>query len=201
MTTYLGLSVLEQRSNAVDDPSTHFTRDTDIFDPGNSKQSVVTKALGPNLTTDYLWTCKTKAEIAALKQWFFERRGALVPFWVPTWRQDLIVASDATATDTQITVKQCGYTRYAYPLNARRHLAIHFLDGSIIYRKATSSEDLGDIEIIHFTGALGKTLSAGTWVSYLAYCRLASDDLVINYHTDSIAEAKLGIFEVPAEAP
>lgn len=201
MTDYLGLPVLEQRSNARDEDNTGFHRDTYNFDPKHGKRNVRTKDIAPSLDNSYLWTCKNKAEIVALKQWFFNRRGMLVPFWVPTWRQDLLLAQDSLSGDTSILVQPCGYTRHAFPVHARRHLAIHFNDGSIIYRNITTATDNGISETLAFSGALGKALANWSWVSYLLYCRLSSDDLTINYHTDSIAEATIHYREIPAEAP
>lgn len=201
MTTYLGLDVLERRSNAREDPQDSFTRSLAILDPGMGKRGARARDAAPAVDRSFLWTCHGPAEIRALKEWFAVRQGQRVPVWLPTGRQDLRLAQAAGAIDASILIQPCGYTRYAYPQAARQHLAIRFPDGAQTYRRVLEAVDNGTLESLTLSSALGQDLPADAWVSYLVYCRLASDSLELAYLTNTIAEARLRFVEIPLEAP
>lgn len=201
MTTYLGIDVLERRPNAREESPESFARSVATLDPGMGKRSVRARDAAPSIDRAFLWTCNGKAEIRALKEWFAARKGQLVPLWLSTGRQDLRLAQPAGAPDASLLIQPCGYTRYAFPQHARRHLALRFADGTTVYRQVLTALDNGTSETLALSGTLGKALASDAWVSYLVYCRLASDSLDLAYLTDSIAEATLHFVEIPQEAP
>ena len=201
MTTYLDIEVLERRGNARGDRQETSKRSVFQLDPGIGLRSARARDRAPALDHPYLWTCITKAEIRAFKEWLAVRRGRLVPLWVPTWRRDLLLAQAVGAHDSGISIQSCGYTQYAFPRAARQHLAFVLPDGSMAYRRVTSSQAGGSTETLTLSAPLGQGLPASSLICYLTYCRLDSDEIELAYITDAIAEAALRFVEIPEEAP
>ena len=200
MGTYLGYDLLDTPPNTREDLPEVFSRSTSTLDPGPVVRSVLVHDQAPAVQRTYLWTCRNRSEITALRDWFDARAGRLVPFWVPTWRQDLLLTSSIGANSTQIQVKGTGYTRWAYPLPTRRHLALQIPRSTIYCRKVVASVEGGDgTDTLTLSSSLGSTFPATGLVSFLCLCRLASDDLAIRYLTESVAEASFDYVELATD--
>lgn len=201
MTDYLGTPVLERRPNSREEPDDTSSRRLLVFDPGLGARSVVAQDSAPAVQRTFLWTAIGRAEIVALKAWLAERQGRRVPFWVSTLRRDLLLAKAGASTDTTLSVEAIGYTRFAYPQPARRHLALHLPDGSTLYRQVQGAVEAGATETLVLTAALGVAVPATTLVSHLVLCRLDSDELELEYQPENVAETRLPFVELPEEAP
>ena len=200
-TTYLGFDVLEMRPNATEAPSDSLSRRYTIMDPGTGPRYAAASDDAGTVGRSFLWTCTTKAEIAALKAWLDTRKGQAVPFWMPTWRADLLLASTIQAVDTAISVQPTGYTQFLWPYPSRRHVAIQPSGSVRYYRRITGATDLGTSETLNLSASLGVQVSTAALVSFLTLCRLATDEPELTYLTDSVAEARLPFIEIPAEVP
>lgn len=198
---YLGIEVLERRANAREVQPDISRRSISAIDPGIGLRAVSGRDAAPAMDRPFLWTCGSKAEVQALKIWFAARKGRLTPFWLPTGRQDLLLAQPTGPSDLGLSVSACGYTRHAYPQRARRHLAISLPSGTTAYRQVTAAQEVGPMETLTLSASLGEALNVGSWLSYLVLCRLASDDLDLQWITNEVAEAQLRFVEVPQEAP
>lgn len=200
MPTYLGYDVLTIRTNASDTDEVSQIREFSVHDPLIGSRAITVRDTVPKLKIPYKRLCTSKSDIIAAKNWFKALKGRAVPFWFPSSRFDLVVAQTIQSTDVSLSVLSVGYTPNMYPYSSRRHLVFPSTTGDL-YRKITSASDNGVTETLGFTGSLGKSFAVGTKLSYLLLCRLASDDLSISYHNDSIAEIALEFIEVPGEAP
>jgi hypothetical protein len=203
MTTYLSYDVLDQRTNAREASNDSLPRLISVLDPGIGKAHRFARDRAPKAPHQYQWTCKTRAEIQALKTWFAARRGVVVPFWVPTWRRDMELALPVAALDTGITIENHGYTKLMYdPTNARKRIAFFVpATGALIYRQVTDWHLVGATEVLTLDAAVGISLPLRALISFLTFCRLSSDDLKISYLSDSIAECSFSYVEIPEETP
>jgi hypothetical protein len=127
--------------------------------------------------------------------------GAQVPFWVPTWRQDLILSQEAASNASAITIQSVRYSARMFPDRARRYLAIKSPSGGWIYRKATSASASGNEETLTLDAQNGVVLPVGTSVSFLTLCRLADDDAEIDWSTTEFGQATTRLVELPREVP
>lgn len=127
--------------------------------------------------------------------------GSQRPFWVPTWRQDLILSQPAASNASGFTIQACGYTSRMFPDRARRYLAIRNPSGGWIYRKALSASEIGNEETITLDAQNGVALPVGTAVSFLTLCRLAEDDAEIEWSTTEFGQATSRFIELPREVP
>lgn len=199
MTSYLGFDVLLAPPNTRDDVQETFRRSIAQNDPGLGLVDRWTRDTAPQLDRSYLWTCTTRSEIAQLKAWLDARCGQAIPFWIPTGRRDLLLAAPIGADATTFVVLNTGYTQFAFPHKARRHVA--FLTADPLLRAITSASDLGATEQLGLSSALGVLVPASALVSNLVLCRLATDAPTITYHSDSKAECTLAYVEIPEETP
>jgi hypothetical protein len=65
----------------------------------------------PLLEHPFTWTLDGRAEISDFLAWVALRRGRYWPCWVPTWRQELVLAAPAGSGDTELTIVATSATR------------------------------------------------------------------------------------------
>jgi hypothetical protein len=204
MSTYLGFDVL--------DANTHNMRDS-IRESFDRAGAMAGTALGKRHFDDFAgqpfphrtfsWYASGRPAIDALRAFRDARMGREVPFWTPTFCAELTMAADATSAQSALTVASIDYTRFLFPVPARRHLAIFRPGGTFLIRKVVASVDNGNgTETLALGSGLGEDLAAArTLVSFLTLCRLEADDFKIIYSADDYAEAEIPFREIPLEVP
>jgi len=195
-----GLDVLTAEPNA-DGQRWASSRIVDRLDNGFGKVAVVDRGSVSFQSSDFNWFLSGRDEISDFRDLIDRRAGSLVPFWVPTWREDLLLAVQAYAPSSLITVHSCGYTASMYPDKARKYLAIRTPSNGWIYRKVTSASDDGTTEMLTLDSANGIDLPAGTIVSFLTLCRLSDDTAEIDWETPIFGQSMTQFVEIPKEVP
>lgn len=147
----------------------------------------------------FRWFISSRAEAQELRDFFDRCVGRAVPFWVPTWREDLTLVQVAASGSSGIVVRDCGYTSRMFPDTARRYLAIRTPTNGWLYRKVLSASAAGGQETLTLDATHGVTLPVGTVVSFLTLCRLEDDAAEINWETTTIGQATTKHFEIPKE--
>lgn len=194
-----GYDVLEVMPN-WENPRQNSRRMLSVFDNEMAAPVVRDRGLVSFQSQGFRWFLNGRAQAKAFRDFVDRRVGSLVPFWVPTWRQDLTVAQLAASTDSGIVVKACGYTTRMFPDRARRYLAIR--NGQAwIYRKVTAASATSTTETLTLDAQLGATIAAGTIVSFLILCRMDDDDAAIDWQTTLFAESTTSFTELPKEVP
>lgn len=203
MTTYKTFDVLEVQPNRADDPERMFRRRLTRLDPGMGKVSVMERAGTPTCELDFEWFLDGRGEIGTFKDFLVARRGRAVPFWVPSWRHDIVMAMDATSTDANVIMQETGYTKHQFSKASRRQLAFILSDGSMVLRAVTGSTAPGNgTEVLTLDSAVGVSIPAATtMVAFLHLVRLQSDVVEVKWHHQTLAEASLRFVEVPREIP
>ena len=107
-----------------------------------------------------------------LLDWLHRRAGRYRPFWMPTWSEDLHLASTGALT-TAITVLNDGYT------TCRNHIAVRTTGGTWLPREVTGAEVDGSNLNLTLDTSLGIDASAVERISYLGLHRLAADRIEI----------------------
>jgi len=199
---YLGLDVLAAESNTREPIQDAMPRLLSCFDPEIGKPNIVARDRAPKMTRTYLWTCRDRAEIQALRDWLGIRRGRAVPFWTPTWRRDLRLVLPVAAADDGITIENHGYGAMQFGnTSARHHICLVSNFGALTIRRVTACSSQGAQERLTLDSQVGAAFPASSLVCFLLYCRLDTDAPQIVYHTDSIAECSLPYVEIPEECP
>lgn len=203
MTDYLGFNVLEVQPNRAKDPRRSFLRSLTKMDAGTGKTTVQDRAGISRSELEFDWFLDGRAEIAVLQAFLLARKGRAVPFWVPSWRHDLVLNQDAGDIDASITIKGTGFLKYQFPQASRQHLAFVLQNGTFVYRKVTGATNPGNgTEVLTLNAALGTAVPAATtMVCFLHLVRLASDVVDVLWHHQNLAEASMRFTEVPREIP
>jgi hypothetical protein len=204
-TQYKGFDVLEIQPNWAALPLNRtYKRSMVTIDPKVGPIEVIDKGGSPVVHQDFPWWLDTHPTITAFRAFILRRFGRLVPFWIPTWDQDLILAQNVLSTDAAINVSFEFYSQFLFPSTARRFLALIPTDGSAnAYVEVVSSTSNGNgTETLTLSAAVGKAFTMGsTMISFLTLVRLASDRVAIKWDTVDHAEAVLALQEVPREMP
>lgn len=202
-TQYEGYDLIEELPNNRLDGEIELRRASAMIDSRTSIRVVDDKSGIATALSGFNWFAYTRSEIAALKRFIHRRFGQAVPFWLPTWHNDLPLAEDAAGAAVNIDIKRVGYTDYQFPDTARRHIAFIDPSGAITARKVTAAVDNGDgTETITVSSALpAGGFPAATMVSFLPLVRLADDDVDLRWSSPIMVECDLPVVEVTREVP
>jgi hypothetical protein len=146
----------------------------------------------------------TFSGILALLTFLDQRRGRAVPFYLPTWDQDMTLWDNHASGESELRINAIGYTDGMFPLDAsRRHIAI-FKDGTIY-----SSHKIMDVlynpgdtlEYLTIDPVLPQNYAAANYsICFLRWSRLESDSVDISFPGFGIADCDLQVREIPIEA-
>lgn len=200
MPTYLGIDVYDtpQESRGRTD---EITRRFPIL--GDSNRYADSYEAAPRLVRRKRIHLVGEAEVAAFRVFLDARKGQAVPFWMPGYTHDLVLAVDAASFLAYIDVYNVGYTTRMFPPGGgRRHLMIrNVVNNQVVYRRIISSVDNGATERITFDQNVGINGSSLLIVTFLRYCRLADDSARIVWVSRGYAYCDLRVTEIPNEAP
>lgn len=168
-----------------------------------SNQYVAQLATVPALVVTLHFALQSRGEVTALRDWFDTVAGRCHALWLPTFRADLTLATDAASTSTTVNIVALGYTDTYSTIEARRHLAFLKPDGTALQRRVESAVNNGDgTETLTLSSALGVTWPVGYGlISFLLYARLDDDTLRLTRYHGAAAEADLAFLELPQETP
>lgn len=201
-TEYKGFDVLEVEPNRANDPSDSIDRATVFLDQGIGKVFSIDNSDAPIAEHSFDWFMDTPALVQEFRDFVTARRGMAVPFWVPTWREDLTLAAPIGPAITTVTIQDIGYSESYFATLARRYIAIMFSDGTFYYRKILGAVDNGNgTETLTIDDVLGVDVPIDTLISFLLFCRLSDDEVSITWVTSQVAEATLTFTELPPEVP
>lgn len=202
---FKGFDVLEIPPNWDQAPlKRSYKRSMVTIDPKVGPIQVIDKGGTALVGQEFPWWLDTHPNVTTFRAFMLRRAGRLVPFWIPTWDQDLVLFQDVLATDSGIRIKSEFYTRFFFPTPARRFIAFIPIDGSgNVYGKITASADNGDgTENLSLEALPGKNFpKATTMVSFLTLARLASDRVAIRWDSSEHAESLVELQELPRELP
>lgn len=202
MTTYKGFTVLEVDPNHATDPSEELERSASILDSATGKIVSYDHGPAPIGAIGFAWFMETRPKITEFRDFIAARRGRAVPFWAPTWRPDLPLANAIGSGSANMTIRTIGYSTFLFASLARRYVVFLLRDGTKVYRKIIGAVDNANgTESLTLDSAPGVAIPVSTMVSFLLFCRLAEDDVVIEWTTPQVAEAQLVFTELPNEVP
>jgi hypothetical protein len=202
---YLGSTVLTVDPNRRDLVNQTFDRSKFRIDSATGPFTEYDKALIGRQLRTFNWYMGTRAAINDYKAFLAERQGRLVPFWVPTWHHDLVLAADIIVPSGSIDIQNIGYTRFLFdPLYTwRRYVAFIKIGSGIQYiRRINTAIENTDTETLTLDAAPTGPIVVDQWMlSFLTFCRLESDTVPMTWHTLTVAEAAFDMRELPQEMP
>lgn len=170
-----------------------------VVSGGAASTPFIVRALDDRQTTDATlgWLATTRAEIAAMKQFIARRRGRLVPVWIPTLTQEMVVGASAASGQPVLSIPNFDYSTYYTADTARRTLLI-VAGGTVI--PATINSWIG--ANVTLSTNLPVTVPKGATVSLLKLSRLQNDAITMTSIPGNIAvQSVMSFTELPSETP
>lgn len=200
-TQYKGFNVFDIEPNADIDRKFAATRSLTRFDGNTGVITQIDRSGVPTVKADsFAWLMDGRAEVDLYRQWVAATRGALTPFWVPTWNADLEMNVDTAANATTLVITHSGFTLYCF--NYRPYLCFIMPDATKYFRKVLASVDNGATETLTLDAGVPVLMpAASTMISYLLFCRMANDDPELTWENRDCAEAVFDFVELPQEEP
>lgn len=200
---YLDLTVLTEDPNRREDPQYTARRAKVRIDSVTGPFTEVEQSTSQRQLRPFSWYMGSRADINAFRAFLAERKGRLVPFWIPTWHHDLSLNAEALIATSEIVVDNINYTRHQFNDTEtwRRHLAfIKIGSGVQFIKRIDGAIESTATEALTLNSALGEGLVPGDWMlSFLTLCRLETDDITLHWHSPTIAEAVFNVIELPNE--
>jgi hypothetical protein len=200
---YLGYPVIETPPNRRENLDLTFNRNSLVLDNDQGLR-VLNDDAGRAFTVQVdNRMMKGRAEHWAFRQMLYRLRGQQGTLWLPSFNRDIELSQAASAADAYLNVKKIGYTYTGGLIDGREQ--IFFPGGLVVNVAGTGAEPSPAEEHLTLTAPLGTDLPAGAFGSFMDTCRLASDDIEIQHHTDTdgAAECNLGFrsFRDPRTTP
>jgi len=170
-------------------------RALEVFDPGIGEWTADALSDYPEISSELRWRPKTAAQVWAMRLFLHRRCGRLVPVWIPSWRDDLILADTVIADDPVIAVNDASYRILGINQPTKQHVAIFADDGSFVCREITAAVagDPGE-ENLTLDTAIGFTDVSR--ISFLSLQRFAADKIQLSWQRPGVAETRTSMIEV-----
>lgn len=196
-TVYASLPVFSEEPNWADDVTVQHTRDTVKLDNQVGIPYQVDLLSRSLVGQSHRWFMNGRDKLGLFRDLLYRRAGRVGSFWLPTFKADLTLVSDALSTATQITVENVGLNYTEAPTEGREYIAIRHSAGTI-YRKITSVLPglTSTTERVNLDAQLGLALSPGQVrkISFMDTARFDQDDFQITHHNgiDGLHECSAG---------
>lgn len=185
---YRGLPVLETRPEESQDLTAAYQRLLLTLD-NDTGIPVLTDTADQAFTAQgHRWLLQGRREQAAFRSLLYALRGRQKEIWLPTFADDLTLASIVSANDTTMDVEYVGYTRFAAGRPGRRDIRIGLTDGTVLYRRITGATEISTrTERLAIDAILGRAIAVSDVQSicYMTLCRQDQDEIELHHDTDS----------------
>lgn len=148
-------------------------------------------------TVQAMWTLKSKAEIDSFKALIWRLRGRRYAAWLPSWMDDFVLSRDVTVAN-RVYVRSSPYLDLGTLDDPAVALHLHLHDGRSTAARVTSTTPISSDEYLL---TLDRNIITGSlaefeMVSLMYRVRQVSDNISINYLTDSVAEVSAAFVSV-----
>lgn len=156
----------------------------------------------PTRTNDsFTFLQSSDADRTELRDFFIARKGAYGAFWLPSWSDDLTVATTATTGATTLTIDRMRYTEFT----STGHLIVRY-PASDFATAVTASATIDDDTEALTVSAIPANITPTTRIQTLKLVRFADDSLTFDYAGHKadgsyITTASLKFVELPRETP
>lgn len=199
-TTWNGREVFtDLKPDWSSDKNYAFTRGTSMIDYGKGRVRSFQKSSYGNTTMQADYNLNTRAKAALLINFFLRQKGRRGEFYMPLDTADMQLVS---AVGSFLYVEGAEIAE-AYADDAvNKSICIRKTDGTRLFRKVLGITVHGTQSRIQLDQAASVTPQTAEVISWMPVCRMASDDLTVQWQTDTVATARLNIMsleDLPAE--
>ena len=192
-TLYRGMPVFEARPDESKDLTHSYERLVLTLDNTTAMPAVTDTASKNFALQQHRWMLAGREEHSAWRSLLYGLRGRAQAVWVPTHAEDLVPAE--LASGAVLKVQRVGYARFGLGQQGRRDIRIELHSGAVIYRRITAAAESGPTEELALDSSLPGVIAPEqiARISYMALCRLASDDVELEHLTDADGIARTAV--------
>lgn len=191
---YDGYEVYTKRPNWQSAIDNTFVADFDTVDTGTGAVNVYLKSPVSRVVRPIEWMLKDRDQMTAFRGFLARLRGQQKTCWLPSWHDDFALAPNHVASSLNLRVKGTWFNGMVGVDPHRDRIMVTYANGTHEFRRiVTMASDYGtDTTVLQLDSVLGTTVHVGDnlQLRLLLKCRLATDKIVIPWHTDSIATPK-----------
>lgn len=169
-------------------------RDMTVYDFGPGVRRELSTWDYTRKARSYTRILKTRADIWATRQWLMRRRGKAVPFYQPTYQEDLVLTDlDGDIGDLII----CTGNYHPTMGSDRINLAFFMTDGSVLLREITGAEaSTNGTMTLSLDSSIDMARADILHISYMGCKRMTSDSIEITWKRTDLAELDYSITEI-----
>lgn len=141
---------------------------------------------------------KTRAEAEAFVDFFCRMFGQLGEFRMPSWEPDIVPSAALVASDNKMTVAGTEFYDAYNGDTVHTAVMVTFKSGLTIFRKISGMAIVSGNTQLTFTAdwPFSEPASNVKLVCWAPVCRFASDEIIVEWLTDSVAQVRLGIMSL-----
>ena len=145
-----------------------------------------------------------RAAVEQIRDFFLRMRGRQGEFFMPSWTPDFEIAAPVASGSVTFSAKGASVAELYGASRTHRAAFVKLLDGTVICRKVVSLTAGAGVSTFTIDSAFGVSFTPAQVVlaGFVTLNRLASDDLVIEWVTDQVANVTLnftGLEYLPEE--
>ena len=190
--SYRGYPVLTEAPNEADDLTHSHERLLQTLDNNMGLSLSKDTAEAGFALYQYAWMTYGREAQAQLRGLFYALRGSQKAIWLPTFSDDLTVTSMQSGSANALTIKWCGYSRFALHQLGRQDIQIILKNGTILHRRIVAASEINtESEQIVLDSSFDNVNQSTVFrISFISLCRLSNDTLSIEHINDSDGVAK-----------
>lgn len=192
--TYRSKPVMVREMNWREAPDIDYQRKIDTVDFEIGKLAVVDESDIAAPVHRFIYTGMTRADSDYLRRWLYSRRGRFKGIWMPTWCDDLILATNIAEGAGAITVEACGIVSFTEEKPHRRDIRVQLKDGTVYYRRVTDpTKPVEGHERLVLNESFPGTIFIEDVerISWMHYVRLDTDTIEITWQNPEFCECVL----------
>lgn len=191
---YRDYPVMTFKPNWRDAPEIDYARKLISRSFGTGKDEVEDEAEIPLPVHSFRWTCLTRGDVIQFRRWLYARRGRQKAMWLPTFADDLALASVVSPSDTNMVFESCGLVHFAAGNVNRRDIRIEMKNGDVFYRRLSEFTTVNEqLERVTINAIFGEEINpnAVESISWLHLVRLDTDAVEIAWQNAGCTEAAI----------
>jgi len=171
--------------------------DITLVDAGTGTVRILSTSDFNVTAQSHQWACDTKASSWDLRQFLHAQYGRQKTFLVPTFRRDFELSRAAGSGDTQLYVVNRGYAEYLGANDLRKYIGLRAPGGSLLAREISAIDLVSATEErITIATSPGVALSTGSLACWVDRCRLASDDVELEWYRPGCCTCETQLFRL-----
>lgn len=184
---YRGFGVLSVAPDETDDLTAAYERILVDFDNRVALPRRRDTAQRAFTVQQHAWVLHGRSDLRQFEAIMHALRGKTIPIWIPTFMEDLRLATMIGSADATMLVENSGYTLLGGPRGDREHVMIEVAEERF-YRQITDAAlDGSGREVLLLDQAIGQDvlISDVHRICFMALMRLNQDSVQIEHHTDT----------------